>query len=327
MRNKDFKFKIVAFIFIFSFFYFTGCSDENYENRTALGIIEREKEELDDPLGEDAEIQVGEKELLGYSRAVYQELYEKPNRGLKYGTVAHKSYSYICAKKLGLSDHRAKIIRDASIMPDVFQSGLDNSYNQQWSHAYIITKAFWGAQWVWGDANDDFHDNLDGDSGESESPEGYNEKWAGYYYNQGNTDLGDWYVGYACHFIEDVGFVLHTTFPNLDMANKHFDFEEWMDNNWSTGHNFSKLVGQVSPTTYIKIASPKAAIRNAVMESNYSYSTIGKKAWDNYKKSGFPVVAGSGNSELVYYTGKMVEQTTRNTGGAIRYALDKYKQW
>ena len=218
-------------------------------------------------------------------------------------------------------------MRDAAEMPDVYQSGLDNAYNQQWSHAYIVIKAFWGMQWVWGDADDDFNDNLNGYSGESESPEGYNGKSAADYYTAGNGDLGDWYVGYACHYITDVSFVLHTTLPDVDMALHHFDFESWIDNNWTAGNNLSQALNNVSASSFYTITDAKAGIRSAVQASNYSYSSNAKLAWDNYKASGFPTSAGTGNSNCVYYTKKMIEEAAKWTGSAIKYALNKYNQW
>lgn len=280
-----------------------------------------------DPETEFAGIVTPENELIAFSSKMYKELYATDDKQLKYGWVAHKNFTYVCAKKLGLSEERAIIMRDASVMPDVYQVGIENGFNQQWSHAFILTKTWWGAQWLWGDADDDFHDNLDGDSGESESPEGYNGKWAGYYYAQGNRELGDWYVGYACHFMEDVGIVLHTTFPDFNLAVHHGDFEDWIDANWNSGHNFSEVVESVEASEYYSFSDPKRAINQAAKASNWYYSAHGKKAWEAYANSGYPIASGSANNTCVYYTRLMLEETTKWTGAAIKYAMDKYNQW
>jgi len=299
----------------------SSCSKEKPENNDS---VVKTADDPSDPKNESSGIITEESQLIAYSSQVYNK---RDTSKLKYATSGHMNFVYVCAKKLGLSENRAIIMRDAAMMPDVYQSGLDNAYNQQWSHAYIVTKTFWGMQWLWGDADDDFNDNLNGYSGESESPEGYNGMWAGYYYNAGNRDLGDWYVGYACHYITDVSFVLHTTFPDLDMALHHFDFEAWIENNWTAGHNLSQALNNVQASSYYTITDAKAGIRSAVQASNYSYSNNGKLAWDNFKASGFPTGAGTGNSNCVYYTKKMIEEATKWTGSAIKYALNKYNQW
>ena len=76
----------------------------------------------------------------------------------------HNNITDVCAWQWGFSSGRRNNMKAASEMPDTYQSGIDNGFNQQWSHAYIYHS--WGF-WVWGDADDDFHDNIDGDSGES----------------------------------------------------------------------------------------------------------------------------------------------------------------
>ncbi len=276
------------------------------------------------PKNESSGIITPEDQLIAYSSKIYHQKYSQNS---KYGCPAHKNFVYTCAKKLGIIDSRAIIMRDAADMPDTYQSGLDAAYNQQWSHAYIVTSLFGSMQWLWGDADDDFYDNLNGDGGELESPEGYNGMYAGYYYAIGNRDLGDWYVGYACHYITDVSFVLHTSFPGAYMALHHFDYEAWVDNNWTAGHNFSQVVNNVASSSYYTITDAKAGIRSAVRASNYTFSTNPKLAWDNYVSSGFPTGAGTGNSNCVYYTKKMIEEATKWTGGAIKYALNKYNKW
>lgn len=283
-----------------------------------------EHEELPDPENEDAGIVINEDSILDYTRKV---LYGNGLKKATWAETTHDNYVYLCAVKLGLEGSRAATMRDAAHMPDVFQSGIDNSFNQQWSHAFIITKTFWGAQWVWGDADDDFHDNINGPTGESESPEGYNGKWAGYYYQQGNTSLGDWYLGYACHYIADVSFVLHTTFPDIDMAVHHSDFETWVKNNWTAGHNLSSAADVVPVGSYYTISNLKTAINSAARGSNFSYSSNARNAWDNYKANGFPTTAGSGSATTVYYTKKMVEEATKWTGAAIKYTLNRYNKW
>jgi hypothetical protein len=311
----------ILFFLVVIFFY--QCNNEEYSSEPEINLVEA-AEDPADPENEDSGLNVPEEQLISYTKHLYEK---QSDDFLKYGHVSHKNFVYHCAKKLGIDEDRAVIMRNASIMPDEYQSGIDNAFNQQWSHAYIVIKAFWGMQWVWGDADDDFYDNLLGDSGESESPEGYNGKWAGYYYVSGNQDLGDWYVGYACHYISDVSIVLHTSFPDINMLNYHNDYEEWIDNNWYSGHNFSEVGENISASAYYTFSDPKEAIRNAAKGSNYSYNNYARKAWDNYMSSGHPTDSGTGNEACVTNTRKMIAEAVKWTGGAIKFALNRYDQW
>lgn len=271
---------------------------------------------------DDAIIIIAEENLISHSDKKFNELYsDNTNR---WETLSHINYSYICAKKLGLSEERAKIMRNATEMPDIYQSGIQNGFNQQWSHVYIYNSKI---KHIWGDADDDFHDNIAGDSGEDESPEGYNGKWAGYYYKRGDRSLGDWYLGYACHFIQDVNLVLHSTFPDIMMAAHHTSYETWVANNWDKGHNFAQYAKTVSVIEYYTITNLKQAIHKAARNSNYYYNENCKKAWLAYKASNYPTSTGSGSKELITRTSKMVIEATKWTGAAIIYTLDKYNQW
>ncbi len=275
------------------------------------------------PSNEDAGISIPEDSLINFTG-----LCMSTGLGKAYWDESiHDNYVYLCAIQLGLSATRASLMRDAAHMPDVFQSGLDNFYNQQWSHAYMLVKTFWGAQWVWGDADDDFHDNIDSTDNGIEGAEGYNGKWAGYYYRIGKQSLGDWYTGYACHYIEDVSFVLHVSLPDYYMAIHHFDYETWIKNNWTTGYCFSTTAKQVPVSSYYTISNLRSALSDAAKTANYSYNTNARLAWENYKASGFPTASGSGNALSAAYTRKMVEEAVKWTGGAMRYSLSKYKQW
>jgi len=242
---------------------------------------------------------------------------------IKWSMLTHRKVVSIAAAKWGLSSARINNMTAASDSPDVYQSGLENGFNQQWSHAFMLTS---GGLWYWGDADDDFHDNINQSTSEIESPEGYQGKSAKYYYQAGNQRRGDWYLGYACHYIEDVCLVLHTTVPFGAMATKHFAFEAWVENNLTAGHNL--LAAVQADNYYYVITDLKQAVNQAAYyTSGYYSSTYGKKAWDAYVASGYPTAAGTGNAELVANTKGMLIDAKRYVMGAIKYTLDKYGQW
>lgn len=241
---------------------------------------------------------------------------------LLWKEATHSSITSDACVYWGLASARKNNMAYAAKMPDTYQSGLDAGFNQQWSHAYLYTSLGF---WIWGDADDDFYDNINQDGGEMESPEGYNGKSAKYYYQANNQKQGDWYVGYATHYIEDVCLIMHASDPSIDMLTRHFDFEAWIANNWTTGHKFYNTIA--SDTYYYAVTDLKAAIRNGAKGASYWTSTLGKTVWDNYKSSGYPTGAGTGNSTLVSNTKTMLIRAARYTRGTIKYALDTYGQW
>lgn len=251
----------------------------------------------------------------------------------RWSERTHTTVAQIAASQWGLSAARVAAIADASDDPDTYQSGLENGYNQQWSHAYIYDCLFSSTYYLWGDAHEDFKDNLDGPLG----GEGYQGKYAGYYYGLNDQRGGDKHLGYALHYIEDVSLVLHSTAPTstgftvpyytVDMATKHFAFEDWVNNNLTSGH---RLLDAVSADPYYyTITDPKQAVKNAAWAScaYKGTSSVGYLAWKAYRDSGYPTGAGTGNAVLVENTKKMLIAAGRYAKGAIKYTLDKYGQW
>jgi hypothetical protein len=256
-----------------------------------------------------------------------------PTPSTRWSCPTHVSVASIAALQWGLSSARAGVIADASDYPDTYQSGLDNGYKQQWTHAYIYDDWFGSVFYLWGGADTDFHDNIDGPSG----GDGYNGSYAGAYYNAGSQYGGDQYLGYAIHYIEDVSLTLHSTAPDsagvtvpyytLDMITNHFNFESWVENNLTAGY---RLLDAVSADyNYYAVTDLKQAVKNAALAS-CSYkgtSSIGYTAWKEYRNCGYPTAAGTGSAALVDNTKKMLIAAGRYAKGAIKYALDKYGQW
>ena len=241
---------------------------------------------------------------------------------LLWKQATHTSITNNAAQYWSLATARKNNMAQAAAMPDTYQSGLDNGFNQQWSHAYLYSSL---DMWIWGDSDDDFFDNLNQDGGELESPEGYNGKSAKYYYDLKNQKTGDWYVGYATHYIEDSCLLLHASDPTARMLTDHFNFEAWIANNWTTGHNFYATIA--ADTYYYVVSDLKEAIRSAAFYSSYWTSDLGKVVWDNYISSGYPTATGTGNATLVAKTKEMLIRASRYARGTIKYALDTYNQW
>ncbi len=251
----------------------------------------------------------------------------------RWSEYTHRSVASIAAAQWGLSSARAANISEASDDPDTYQSGIENGYNQQWSHAYIYDDWFGSVFYLWGDADQDFHDNIDGPAG----GEGYNGGWAGSFYAAANQYQGDRYLGYALHYIEDVSLTVHSTAPDstgftvpyytLDMATHHGDFENWINNNMDAGWNL--LAAVQADYYYYPITDLAQSLKSAAWASccYKGTSSVGYSAWKAYKSAGYPTGAGTGSSTLAENVKKMLVAAGRYAKGAVKYTLDKYGQW
>lgn len=208
-------------------------------------------------------------------------------------------------------------------MPDVYQSGFENGYNQQWSHAYMLNS--WGKH-VYGDADDDFHDNLIGKN--NEKHEGYNFKSADHFYQNNDQYNGDWYLGYALHYIEDAALTLHSSFPSFtspDLLTKHFAFENWVNNNLFNG--FFLLEKSLDDYYYYEINDLKKSIYYAAYTSSVWTSDLGQNIWNEYRKCNYPEKTGEGSEKLANLTKELLVNTSRYVKGTMLYILDHYNQW
>jgi hypothetical protein len=283
------------------------------------------------PIGEDEPIIIAGNENPAGTRGNDKDIMiTKP---LKWAAYAHASVASISLYQCGVSQGRIGNISDAANYPDTYQAGLDNGYKQQWYHAYIYDDTFGYTYYLWGGADVDFNDNIEGSLGGN----GYDGYSAGYYYGRSDQKNGDRYLGYALHYIEDVSIVLHSTAPDslgitvpyytVDMAVHHCDYEKWVDNNLTTGW---KLIDAVSNDYYYYIVTDlKQSIKNAAWNScaYKGTSSVGYSAWKAYRDCGYPTSSGSGNSTLADNTKKMLIAAGRYAKGAIKYTLDKYGQW
>jgi hypothetical protein len=229
----------------------------------------------------------------------------------KFGWTAHDKTTFICAKQWGLSDYRANYMSGASHMPDVYDNESAVPLNQQWRHGYVLA---YGA-YVWGVAHWCCDDNIRGGS------YALNGKSAYYYYGIGNRDWGDWYLGYASHYLEDVGNPWHTSANIVQQLDTHGPYETWVENNWTSGHNLSTAVS--SDYYYYAITFIYGSVANLAKWSNGRNTAV----YNAYVASGKPTGAGTGNATLVSETKLLLRETGRYVKGLIKYTLDAKAAW
>lgn len=243
---------------------------------------------------------------------------------VEWAEATHVNISTIAAQRWGLPPSRVAVIGPTGDDPDHYEGGVENGFNQQWSHAYLYSSLGF---WLWGDANENFDDCITGRlAGQLEGPECKDGQSAALHYGRGDQIQGDRFVGYATHYIEDVCQVLHASSPSADMLTHHFAYEGWVASNWTAGHNFASSV--TADNAYYAISDLQQSIRNAAWAASYwNRSGAGRKVWDNYRSSGYPTAAGTGNAALVQYTRELLIRAARYATGTVKYALDRYGQW
>lgn len=271
-----------------------------------------------EPIEEDAEIVLLEEG--SFSPAPSPEAPLSP----RFAAKTHFNIATLSAVKWELPADRVKILEGAADDPDHDEAGLENGYNQQWSHAYLYDPL---GTWVWGDANENFDDCITGRFAEQiEGPECKDGQSARQWYMAGDQAMGDYFLGYAAHYIQDVSFVLHASLPSVDMLTAHTAYEKWIRANWSAGHRLASAVE--ADNYYYPISDLQRSVRNAAWAASYwNPNSAGQKAWDAYCASDYPTGAGTGNTELVLNTKIMLIRASRYTLGTIKYSLDTYDQW
>jgi hypothetical protein len=232
-----------------------------------------------------------------------------PETGSKWTRTPHQKTMWVAAKQWGLSDTRADAMAGAAHMPDIYDDDGHLPGTQQWRHGYVY---LYGIYIKFGIADAMCANNINGS--------GYNGKSAFYYYPS-NKPLGDWYLGYASHYLQDVANPWHTSANIYQQISTHSGYETWVANNWTKGHKFQDVIS--ADYSYYAVTDPAASTRNLALWSN-NKNTIVYKA---YVASDKPTGSGTGNTTLINETKELLKASCRYTKGLIKYTLDAKKAW
>lgn len=235
---------------------------------------------------------------------------EEPGATPKMSLLCHKYMVYHAARKLGLSTTRMNQMMKWAAKPDTIDNEGTIPGTQQWRHGYVYI----GGVYSWGGAAERLDMNVYGTSG-------YLGKSAGYYYAKSDKVNGDYHLGYALHYLADVGNPYHTNADIVSQLKGHGNYEKWLENNWSSGRNFS--ADWTSSTTTVTYSSIRDYVRKL---SKYSYNNSGKVS-GAFAASGYPTASGTGNDTLVKYTRLQIKETAKYMRGCIKKVMDQYSVW
>ncbi|MFO7966951.1 MAG: hypothetical protein R6U44_05070 [Archaeoglobaceae archaeon] len=185
-----------------------------------------------------------ENAMLGQiAKAVIE--YKESNTGsgeigiLWYGST-HRSIAYISCIKWGEDDY-AGVARDYADDPDQWAQIPPPPGYPDWWWDFIMQVI-----WSW-----THYYNPDTWTGGAPGECDYYADEAKDYYSSGSYYSAFKNLGYSSHFLTDVGQPLHTGLESWQALYRsvHFDYEEYVMENWETGYNFKSVIDDNCITT------------------------------------------------------------------------------
>jgi hypothetical protein len=96
------------------------------------------------------------------------------------------------------------------------------------------------------------------------------------YYSSGKYNLAFENLGYASHFLTDVGNPLHTgaELRQAVFSNVHYAYEGYVSSNWNSGYKFRNVVSGVPVHHYVPITDPEKATKDLASHSHLYADTL-----------------------------------------------------
>ncbi len=175
---------------------------------------------------------------------------------VKWTATPHKKMTRIAVKKVGITDYYANIASNASDDPDTWP---DPQIWQSYNHYYDpVTDTGLAAV------------NCDNRAGIARA-----------YYNGGQLSAAYTELGYASHYLTDVGNPLHTGMVINQTLNQwvHYDYENYVTANWDVDYNFESVVS--NNNYYYSISDPEDAAQDLAEYSNAYLNSLWMEIYYN----------------------------------------------
>lgn len=175
---------------------------------------------------------------------------------VKWTQTPHRNMTRIAVKKCGITDYYANIAANAAPVPDTWP------YPQIWQsyNHYYDPVADNGLAAV----------NCDNRAG-----------IAAAYYDGGQLSAAYTELGYASHYLIDVGNPLHTGMVVNQTLNQwvHYDYEDYVNANWNSGYKFESIVS--NNNYYYSVSDPETSAQNLAGYSNGYLSSLWMQIYYN----------------------------------------------
>ncbi len=197
----------------------------------------------------------------------FEEKYIKNKNGyvgILWNVDTHQSIIYISCKKWGESDYYCGVARDHADDPDYWTQVPPPPGYPDWLWDFIMQVVH---SWT-------HYYNPDWGTGSAPSECKYyadiaKNKYSNRDYTSAYTNLG-----YASHFMTDVGNPLHTGLESWQAVFKdiHYAYENYVSSNWESGYNFKSIIE--NNWYYYAINDPEQATKDLAGYSHQYDDTI-----------------------------------------------------
>jgi len=221
------------------------------------------------------EIVLTEKDKIMLERvamAVNEYFSSKYEIGILWNVDTHQSIAFISCKKWGESDYYCGISRDHADDPDYWTQIPPPPGYPDWFWKFIMQVVH---SWT-------HYYNPDLATGSAPSECKYYANVAKSKYSSGDKYSAFQNLGYASHFINDVGNPLHTgaelrqivlsALRFGDLKYIHFAYEGYVSSNWNSGYSFKSIVE--SNWYYYPIIDPEKATKDLATYAHQYADTI-----------------------------------------------------
>lgn len=233
-------------------------------------------------------------------------LQEHKNNNPKWSGSCHQDIIKISCDKWGVSQTYSNYAYNAADDPDYWYADIINTGN------YFIDNFF---STVFHSIDHYYNPNsfVPYIRGRANTECQKYTNYAKSYYDQGSMRNAYTNLGYGSHFLTDVGNPLHTgeeLSQCIDQGVKHKIYENYVENNWNSGHNFRSRIND--NWSYYSMTNPKTSTENLAGYSNDYVSTL----WDLLVNENVNIQT---NSTIKQITEESLSETATYTLGMIPY--------
>jgi len=196
--------------------------------------------------------------------AVNEYFSSKYEIGILWNVDTHQSVAFISCKKWGESDYYCGITRDHADDPDYWTQIPPPPGYPEWYWNFIMQVVH---SWT-------HYYNPDWATGSAPSECKYYANVAKSKYSSGDKYSAFQNLGYASHFITDVGNPLHTGLESWQavFSSIHYSYENYISSNWESGYRFKSVIE--NNWYYYPISNPEQATKDLATYSHQYDDTV-----------------------------------------------------
>ncbi len=230
--------------------------------------------------------------------------------GILWNVDTHQSIIYISCKKWGESDYYCGVARDHADDPDYWTQVPPPPGYPDWMWDFIMQVVHSWTHYY--NPSYCLPNGICVPTGSAPSETKYYADIAKNRYSSGYKYSAYTNLGYASHFMTDVGQPLHTGAELRQAAFKwvHYAYEDYVTNNWDSGYNFKSVVED--NWYYYPISDPEQATKDL---AGYSHAYVETLFWTIFLNPD----TWQSNSTVKQITENSLLETAKYSLGLVKY--------